>query len=57
MLTGSRPAYRYLAASIEHFSAGVDVVDELKKAGFQQVAATPLTAGVVRVYTGRKSPF
>ena len=48
-------AYDYLPASVGAFAAGSDFVAVLRKAGFVEVSARPLTFGSVVLYNARKS--
>lgn len=54
-LTGQPDAYRYLGGSIEEFPRGPEMIELLEKAGFSQGRATPLSGGVVTVYTAESS--
>ncbi len=47
-------AYQYLHDSVEVFPSGEHFISILKQAGFRETKCTPLTFGVVTVYTGRK---
>lgn len=49
-------AYRYLYQTIRTFPSGALFCDKLKKAGFKQVRAYPLTFGIATLYTGDKGP-
>ena len=51
LLARSRVAYRYLAASIEHFPAPSEIVDSMTAAGFGDATARPLACGIVTLYT------
>lgn len=46
-------AYRYLAASIDHFPPPATMVAEIGAAGFAAVSAQPLSGGFVTLFTGR----
>lgn len=50
ILSGERNAYEYLAESIERFPRGEGMLRLLAEAGFTQVAAEPLTGGIVSLY-------
>ncbi len=52
-LSGARE-YRYLEKSIAAFPPASEFADLVRAAGFEDVAARPLTFGVVHLYTGRK---
>ena len=47
-------AYGYLPASVGAFTPPEDFVNVLRQAGFTEVAAVPLTFGIVFLYTARK---
>ena len=47
-------AYEYLPASVGAFSSPDEVVKLLRQAGFTDVMASPLTFGIVFLYTGRR---
>jgi demethylmenaquinone methyltransferase/2-methoxy-6-polyprenyl-1,4-benzoquinol methylase len=48
-------AYEYLPASVGAFASPEEVVKLLRQAGFTEVAASPLTFGIVFLYTARKA--
>ena len=51
MLSGDRTgAYRYLPRSVVSFPCAEEVCAKLRRAGFAQARATPLTMGIVTVY-------
>ena len=54
-LTGQMDAYQYLGGSIEKFPSGQAMCDLLVSTGFSEPDATPLTFGVVSLYTARVS--
>jgi demethylmenaquinone methyltransferase/2-methoxy-6-polyprenyl-1,4-benzoquinol methylase len=47
-------AYGYLPASVAAFPPPAEFVELLREAGFTDVRASPLTFGVVYLYTGKK---
>jgi demethylmenaquinone methyltransferase/2-methoxy-6-polyprenyl-1,4-benzoquinol methylase len=47
-------AYRYLPASVGAFASPDRFVTILRHAGFREVSATPLTLGIVYLYTGSR---
>ena len=47
-------AYKYLVRSIENFPDPQAICDAMTDAGFCDVEQTPLSAGVVTLFTGRK---
>jgi demethylmenaquinone methyltransferase / 2-methoxy-6-polyprenyl-1,4-benzoquinol methylase len=53
VVTGEPDAYRYFADSIESFPKGKEMLELLGRCGFSNCEATPLTMGIVTVYTGR----
>lgn len=50
LVTGDRGAYEYLGGSIEEFPARPALSEEIRRAGFSEVRATPLTFGVVALH-------
>jgi len=55
IIAGHPHAYRYLNETIETFPHGEQFCALMQRAGFSNVAAEPLTAGIVSVYRGDKS--
>ncbi len=53
-ISKNETAYQYLHDSVEAFPSGDNFLEILKQAGFRETKRTPLTFGVVTVYTGRK---
>ena len=53
LVTGDRSAYEYLGGSIEEFPTRHALADEIRRAGFSQVHATPLTFGVVALHEAK----
>jgi demethylmenaquinone methyltransferase/2-methoxy-6-polyprenyl-1,4-benzoquinol methylase len=51
LLTGEKDAYNYLAASIEEFPSGAEMVRLIEGNGFTQAKAHPMTGGIVTMYT------
>jgi demethylmenaquinone methyltransferase/2-methoxy-6-polyprenyl-1,4-benzoquinol methylase len=47
-------AYQYLPASVGAFATPAELVNILRRAGFTNVTASPLTFGIVFLYTGSK---
>ena len=45
--------YTYLPESVDAFPEGQDFLDEMRKAGYVDLKARPLTGGIATVYTGR----
>jgi demethylmenaquinone methyltransferase / 2-methoxy-6-polyprenyl-1,4-benzoquinol methylase len=48
-------AYEYLPASVGAFASPDELVKLLRQAGFRDVGASPLSLGVVFLYTGRRA--
>ena len=48
-------AYEYLPASVGAFPSPDELVTLLRRAGFQDVTASPLSVGIVFLYTGRRA--
>jgi demethylmenaquinone methyltransferase/2-methoxy-6-polyprenyl-1,4-benzoquinol methylase len=53
-LTGQRDAYEYLGGSIEAFPSGKGMTDLMESCGFSETDVTPVTGGVVSIYSGMK---
>ena len=53
-LTRKKTAYDYLGDSIEQFPGGEELVRLIEANGFSNVAAEPLTGGIVTIYTATK---
>jgi len=51
-VTGDRSAYEYLGGSIEQFPGRAAMAEEIRRAGFNSVNATPLTFGIVALHVG-----
>ncbi|CAN5425595.1 bifunctional demethylmenaquinone methyltransferase/2-methoxy-6-polyprenyl-1,4-benzoquinol methylase UbiE [soil metagenome] len=47
-------AYTYLPESVNAFPDGEDFLEVLKKAGFKETKAIPVTFGIASIYTARK---
>ncbi|MFI0347254.1 MAG: ubiquinone/menaquinone biosynthesis methyltransferase [Chthoniobacterales bacterium] len=54
-ITGKADAYKYMGASIETFPSGLAMCELLEQCGFVEARATPLTLGVVTIYTAKRS--
>jgi demethylmenaquinone methyltransferase/2-methoxy-6-polyprenyl-1,4-benzoquinol methylase len=50
VVTGDRSAYEYLCVSIELFPGRAAMAEEIRRAGFDSVTATPLTFGIVALH-------
>ncbi len=55
VLSGDKNAYRYLNTSVEKFYSVDDFSNLLRKAGFKDVSAAPLTFGVACIYKASKA--
>jgi demethylmenaquinone methyltransferase/2-methoxy-6-polyprenyl-1,4-benzoquinol methylase len=47
-------AYRYLTDSVEYFPETSWIVDEMIDVGFTDLSATPLTGGIVTIFSGQR---
>jgi demethylmenaquinone methyltransferase / 2-methoxy-6-polyprenyl-1,4-benzoquinol methylase len=56
MISGVRGPYAYLPASVERFPAPDEMLERMKRAGFNQVSWTPYTFGIAGLYRGKKLP-
>src|SRR5258705_361272 len=54
-ISGHGAAYSYLPASVGTFAPPAQFVETVRKAGFSDVRADPLTFGVVYLYTARRA--
>ena len=54
-ISGHNAAYSYLPASVGTFAPPSDFVETLRRAGFCDIRADPLTFGIVYLYTARVS--
>jgi len=48
-------AYKYLPKSVHSFPHGTEFKEIMEKCGFSEVKITPLTCGIVTIYTGIRS--
>ncbi len=55
MLSRNHEAYGYLPASIEAFASPDELVKLLRQRGFATVTASPLTFGIVYLYTAQRT--
>jgi demethylmenaquinone methyltransferase/2-methoxy-6-polyprenyl-1,4-benzoquinol methylase len=53
VVTGDRSAYEYLGGSIEQFPGREEMAAEIRRAGFAEVSATPLTWGIVALHEAK----
>ena len=56
LLTGSRDAYRYLPESIRKFPAAPQLAEDMRRAGFTNVAYQRFTGGSVALHIGVVAP-
>jgi demethylmenaquinone methyltransferase/2-methoxy-6-polyprenyl-1,4-benzoquinol methylase len=54
VVSGHSAAYSYLPASVGTFPPPAEFMTMLRQAGFTEVRADPITAGIVYLYTARK---
>jgi demethylmenaquinone methyltransferase/2-methoxy-6-polyprenyl-1,4-benzoquinol methylase len=54
LLTGEKEAYDYLAASIEEFPSGNEMLPLIEANGFTDAKQRPITGGIVTLYSARK---
>jgi demethylmenaquinone methyltransferase/2-methoxy-6-polyprenyl-1,4-benzoquinol methylase len=54
MISGVKGPYAYLPASVERFPPPDEMLERMRKAGFQDVSWTPYTFGIAGLYRGRK---
>jgi len=54
LVSGHGSAYTYLPASVDSFIPPAVMLELLRGCGFRDAAATPLTFGIVTLYTGVK---
>jgi demethylmenaquinone methyltransferase/2-methoxy-6-polyprenyl-1,4-benzoquinol methylase len=54
LISGHRPAYRYLARSAENYYRADEVSALLESAGFAQVEHQPLLGGVAALHVARR---
>ncbi len=50
LVTGDRSAYEYLCGSVDNFPGRTEIAEEIRRAGFGSVSATPLTFGIVALH-------
>ena len=54
LLTGEKEAYEYLAASIEEFPSGTEMLHLIEANNFTNAKAQEMTAGIVTIYSAQK---
>jgi demethylmenaquinone methyltransferase / 2-methoxy-6-polyprenyl-1,4-benzoquinol methylase len=52
LVAGDADSYRYLVESIRRFPDSATFAGMMRKAGFQQVSATPLSGGIAAIHSG-----
>jgi demethylmenaquinone methyltransferase/2-methoxy-6-polyprenyl-1,4-benzoquinol methylase len=57
LVSGDDAAYEYLPASVGAFVSPEEIVKLLRQAGFSDVTASPLTFGIVFLYTARRAAY
>lgn len=55
LISGDNGAYQYLPASVGAFASPDELVKLLRQAGLLDVTASPLSFGIVYLYTGRRN--
>jgi demethylmenaquinone methyltransferase/2-methoxy-6-polyprenyl-1,4-benzoquinol methylase len=53
-ISKDKSAYAYLPESVAAFPEGKDFLDILKKVGYRDVKAKPVSGGIATIYTGVK---
>jgi demethylmenaquinone methyltransferase / 2-methoxy-6-polyprenyl-1,4-benzoquinol methylase len=54
IVSGDEYAYSYLDQTIESYAQGATFCELMRRAGFIEVIAEPISFGIVTIYTGRK---
>jgi demethylmenaquinone methyltransferase/2-methoxy-6-polyprenyl-1,4-benzoquinol methylase len=54
LLSGVRGPYRYLPASVERFPDPSEMLDRMRRAGFEEASWKPYTFGIAGLYRGKK---
>jgi len=54
VISGVKGPYAYLPASVERFPEPDELLERMRKAGFQNVSWTPYTFGIAGLYRGRR---
>jgi len=55
IISKDNSAYKYLPASVKLFELEKDIAGEIIKAGFRELKIEPLTFGIVKLYSAKKS--
>ena len=53
LLSGVRGPYRYLPASVERFPEPSEMLDRMRRAGFEEASWKPYTFGIAGLYRGK----
>ncbi len=56
MISSDSHAYKYLPESVKLFEENKDITSEMIKAGFREIKIVPMTFGIVKLYSAKKSP-
>ena len=54
IISGVKGPYAYLPASVERFPSPDEMLERMRRAGFQQALWTPYTFGIAGLYRGKK---
>lgn len=54
MVSKDHRAYTYLPESVDHFPAGKDFMEVMKKCGYHDITEKRLSGGIATIYTGLK---
>jgi demethylmenaquinone methyltransferase / 2-methoxy-6-polyprenyl-1,4-benzoquinol methylase len=54
IVSGVRGPYKYLPASVERFPAPNEMLERMRRAGFQEASWKPYTFGIAGLYRGKK---
>jgi len=54
VISGVKGPYAYLPASVERFPEPDEMLERMRRAGFQHVSWTPYTFGIAGLYHGRR---
>jgi demethylmenaquinone methyltransferase/2-methoxy-6-polyprenyl-1,4-benzoquinol methylase len=55
LISKDKSAYKYLPESVKLFEQEKDILGEMVKAGFREVKVQPMTFGIVKLYSAKKS--
>ncbi len=54
LISGVKGPYAYLPASVERFPAPEEMLERMRRAGFNEATWTPYTFGIAGLYRGKK---